>query len=96
MTKRGIAESHHVYIYTARLTACELGIFSKSSIITLENTPTLLFEEQLKFIVHGLIFGDHSSIVQLSKHVSLVSTGSQIRNFLYCTYVHIHMTICCA
>ena len=80
--RKDIAGSPHAYIYRARLTACELGIFSKRSIITLQNTPIPLFEEQLRSIPHWLIFGDYSSIVQFSKHVPLAPTCSQIRNFL--------------
>ena len=48
MTKR-IAESLHAYITRARLTACEVGVFSR-------DMPTPLFEEPLKFIAHGRIF----------------------------------------
>ena len=46
--KKGIAESLHVQITRARLTVCEVGIFT-----TLENTPTPLL---LKFIAHRRIF----------------------------------------
>ena len=50
MTKE--AGSLHAYTNRARLTACEVGI----NITTLENTPTPLFEEPLKFIAHDRIF----------------------------------------
>ena len=50
--KRGIAESLHAQIARARLT---LRIFERN-ITTLENTPTSLFLEPLKFIAHGRIF----------------------------------------
>ena len=59
--KRGIAEgtaeSLYAYITRARLTACEVGVFSRN-ITTLENMPTPLFQEPLtcKFISHGRIF----------------------------------------
>ena len=53
ITKRGIAESLHAYIYRARLTACEVGVFF---ITTLKNMPTSFFVELLKFIVHWSIF----------------------------------------
>ena len=46
--KRGIAESLHVYITRAGLTACEVGIYS---ITTLKNMPTPFFVELLKFII---------------------------------------------
>ena len=39
--KRSIAESLHVYITRAKLTACEMGIISRE-ISTLKNTPTPL------------------------------------------------------
>ena len=53
--KRGIAESLHAQITRARLTACEVGVFSRE-ISQLENMPTPLFEEPLKFIAHWRIF----------------------------------------
>ena len=42
--RAGIAESLHVCITRARLTACEVGI---RNIISLENTPPLLFVHRI-------------------------------------------------
>ena len=48
--------SLHMYIYTARLTACEMSILLIHNSATM---PTLLLEEPLKFITHGCIFGSY-------------------------------------
>ena len=51
--KRGIAESLQVYITSARLTVCGVGVISQLSKYT-----HLLFEEPLKFITHGVFSRD--------------------------------------
>ena len=63
--KRGTAESLHVYTNRARLTASEVGYFERN-ITILENTPTPLFEEPLKFIVHVRISRDYGTIIHES------------------------------
>ena len=39
--KRGIAESLHVYINRARLTVCEVGLFSREGFISSELSPSV-------------------------------------------------------
>ena len=76
-------ESQHVYIKRARITACELGVFSSNISTTLGNMPTPLFEEPLKFIAHWCIFGDyrivHFIIWMMSTSASVNSKGRDFR-----------------
>ena len=46
--KRSIAESMHTYVTRARLTACEVGIFSREISQLSKILPPLLFEEVIK------------------------------------------------
>ena len=57
-----ITSCMRVYIYSARLTMCEVqgGRVFVRIMTTLENTPILCFEEPLKFIANGCISGDYS------------------------------------
>ena len=55
MTKEALQNHCMRNITRARLTVCEVAVFS-GEISQLENMPTPLFQEPPKFIPHGRIF----------------------------------------
>ena len=80
--KRDIAESLHAYTNWARLTACEVGVFSREISWLLKRHPPSSFSNHLNLLPMGVFWCNYESIIQSKEIVgfdsfTLVIAGTQ-------------------